>query len=565
MSAIHHRFAPLLALSLTAPVLCPSLALAAGYRQDEVRNFQARPDQKADFLVGFDPRTQRTKQTCVRTKKKLQLKELAGSPATARFEYAQTLQEVFAREELDLEVSLRVNYIVSAEVDVNLKEMSEHSRRSNLGLVYWSYRNLHDVKWVMNEEFELTPDAKALHDKAVVTGKWKPFYDKCGRTAIINKRHEDFYVGTLTFEIAESSSASEKKTAVDAMIGFANIARASASVDKARKSYDKIRSEKREVDAFWSGEPKGMQNVDDIETALETYRKFPSMKNNTEYTGFGVVPYSELVPGFGDLPGMEELGKKRRNKIQTIADGLDFEKRAIMKLKMRKHEHVPQALVYLEQDYQRARKAFVDEKACLEGEWSPTCEDLRAKYASWPTAGGGSIDRFLDTMLSQSQTCPATGTQKTVIVNPKGHITCLVCDFGETAVFADGKNGKCGRVTPAKAAGSVRLGLDDLDDPKQVSGGEAGVKVTDYRRPDVCRKPGQDCKKPRADQICKERGFADSTFFDVIASSKTRWANGDECVQSKENTKPVPQKCRTFATLDCACPAGKKPKGKTCE
>jgi hypothetical protein len=295
------------------------------------------------------------------------------------------------------------------------------------------------------------------------------------------------------------------------------------------------------------------------------YRRFPSLKNNTEYTAFGVVPYSELIRGWGDIAGVESLSKKRRNKIRKIANSLDFMQRAMIKLRKSDHAHAKRSLSYLRQSFQRIRKTFVDEQACQDALWSVRCKNIYEELSSWRPPTKQTVNQFVKNMLDNAQACPHKKyAPKIVLVNKNGYINCRSCKLGQTVIFVNNKNGKCGRLDPVKAKGSVRQTLDDLDNPQKKSGGEAGVSIVDRRYPDICEKPGKNCKKTRADQLCKKRGFEDSTYFATIKYSRTRYANKKECVQTKEDKKARPLTCGTFVTLDCGCPPGTKPKGKKC-
>ena len=553
------------ASGLIASLLCPTLANAApgGYRQEEVRAFKVNPSQKAIVLEGFNMHKQTTMKKCVKPKTgKVKTKKVAGKPAVSRFDYVHTVQEAYEREGIDVAVQASVSYgIAGASVDVRHEGFQEASNSSTNGSIHGYYENEHEVKWVTSD-LVLTPEAQALHDKAMITGNWKKFEKQCGQGVIIATQHGDFFSVMASLRMSNSMSASEKKTAVKAGVEIAKMVKANVSVSKLKKEMKKLGSTEVNVHATWSGKPK-LKNPKSLESARQAFHEFPTKKNITDMIGFRVVPYKEAVSGFGTLDGHDALSPKRRKKVTTILNGLAYYERAISETDLSSDKFAKTARAYLKQDYKRARKAFKNQKGCLRGEWSLVCEDLRAKFAPFGKPTGSKVKKMVSKMLGQGKTC-AKYTPEMAVLNPKGYMTCLKCSMGKYPVFANGKNGKCGRLDPKKAKGSVRLGLGDLDDPKKISY-EAGVYGTDYRRPDICKSPGKGCNKPRADQLCKERGFAGSTYFDVIKTPETRYANGKKCIQSKENTKPVPNKCRTPVVLDCACKKGKKPKGKKCK
>ena len=558
-----HHLTALVVGAMTTAFFVPDQASAAGgFRQEKTLRFLADSEGTTAFLRGFDIHKGTTKKACLETATKTKFDTSGGDPAVSAFAFVRTTEEVFERENTEVEVRAQVRYLAaSASVGVRHEVTREAAGKIDNGAIHAFHEKTDGVKWVKNSDFRLTSWAKALHDKAVEHGDMQIFYRECGEGAIVGKQYGKFFKAIGTLDFTSSMSTRDKKLAVDAALAYAGVmvkVAAGVEVNTESQEFKKYEQTRVSIHATWSGNPK-IENPTDFAQLRKAYNQFTNKPNTKDLLSVRVVPYEEVIPDFGGIGEDSGINRARRAKVQKILNGLAFYEAARAELRLREDGFGQVAAKYVGREHEEARKIFVKEKACLR-DWSEACEHLVNKFEAFPKLTRAAVKTMADTMTQLDTSCPAASW---AVVNAKGYTTCRQCDFAEQPVFVNGKGGKCGTLDEPKDKNSVRLKPDALGKSVKTQI-EAGVWSSVLQRPDVCTKRGKDCDRKRADAICKSRGFAGSSDFGTMKSSPTYYAGGDRCVQREEQRRPAPQQCRTFRFVDCACPAGKKPKNGKC-
>lgn len=541
-------------LSVSGLVLLSIGPASSAYSSQDMAEIEAPAKGAIPFLVGYNSRTGQLMNTCVKKVTGGGPKAGANQPGYSDFRYTRSMEEVMSDSAFDYAAKAKIAFGVgSASVGVSGSFAEETKSRIEQGVAYAVFRDEAEPRFVdPAATFELTDQAIQWLEHTRRNGS-KRFENNCGDSFVVGKHFIREFRGMAFFNDSSTFSASEREFRIKAAVSYMG-SKVSGEGGSSLSQSDLVENSGIRVKYMTSGDYEG-PGATNIKQFRRTFRSFSDapLAQTRGLQRVSVIDYKDALPRSAFNLG---LSRKQLRDSDKILSGALLIERAHSVAKSRRGGGAETRARMLGREMNLIRKTLSSQNGCLMREKSQACLNLLARFDNFPSEKQQQQRRqFVRAATSGSHPCPGGYP----VSRPNGQPLCKPCPLGKEPDFRNGNEGRCRYVGKGRPqAGSTRLTMDDLKVGETVSGGEAGQFRSIASYPNVCDRPGADCRGKAAARICRDKGFAQSTGFQVWTpprflrgpTLRIHYKNGNQCRQDPSSFDRVT--CRPFKYVDCS-------------
>ena len=531
-------------------------ASSHAYRTGDLIKILAPTDTPVVYLTGYNSRTGQLTETCVVNESSNGLKEGANEPGNSQFSYTRSMEELMSDQSYDVAVKAKVAFGVGkASLGVEAKFAEKMKSRVENGMAVATFSDPLAPRFVgSSASFTFTPQAEEWLKAALTQGS-KKFERECGDSVVVGKGFQRYFKGVAYFENSSSMSEKRKQLTIKAAVSYMGSG-IEGSFDQQQDERRKVENSAIKVEYLTSGDYEG-PGATNIKSFARTFRKFQDapVPSTKALRNLYIVQYRDLLP---PSEFKLDLSRKQLQRYSNILNGLLLIDRArhvaAINQKVGSAANLQATRQHLDREYRQILRVLKSGNNCSGPKLSNACENVLSRLENFPDPKNKKArERFVKNATRGSKACDGYSVSR-----PDGTQDCRKCSLGREPIFLKNFEGQCGYLTKKRPdAGNKRLFMHELKQGKTVSGSEGGMFTSIASYPNVCARPGKDCRAKAADLICKAQGFKKSNGFQVWnppgfldgPTLRTHYMNGKLCSDSEGSfNKTV---CKPLKYVDC--------------